>query len=571
MATFLASEKKLADELIEMLRTEITGHTRTEEDLSRHRDHLEALVKERSAEWSFANARLVEEMAARDAAEGLRRQSEIYFRFLIENTIDLITVLDSAGNILFESPSIEKLLGYPREELIGMKVFDYLHPDNRPAAQSALEKLIAVPGSTASIEIRVRHQNGSWRVLESMGKSIVDESGTLRLLINSRDNTDRRRLEQDLLKMQKLESLGILAGGIAHDFNNLLTGITANIGLAKFHAPQDRELAAILGKAEQAALLANDLTQQLLVFSRGGEPIRKTVTIGDLIKDAAGFALRGSMVRCTFSLPDGLRPVDADTGQLRQVIYNIVINADQAMPQGGLLRVGAENVSIDAGNGRALPAGEYVKIAIADSGIGIPMEHAAKIFDPYFTTKETGSGLGLATSYTIIKKHGGDIVVDSEPGKGSTFTIYLPASKQVAADANRAESMLFPGRGRVLIMDDEAIIKDVARRILQASGYEVVTANDGIEAIEIYRKAREAGRPFDVVILDLTIPGGLGGKDTMQKLREMDPAVRAIVSSGYSHDPIMANYHDYGFDGVLVKPYRIQEMSKIVSRVMTGG
>jgi PAS domain S-box-containing protein len=568
LATFLAAEKKLADELIEMLRTEITGHTRTEEDLSRHRDHLEALVQERTAEWSLANARLLEEMAARDVAEGLRIQSEVYFSSLIENSSDLITVLDSAGNILFENAVVEKLLGYRREELIGMNVFNYLHPDDHPALQDALKKLIAAPGSIASIEIRVQHKNSTWRIFDSIGKSIIDESRTVRLVLNSRDNTDRKRLELELLKAQKLESLGILAGGIAHDFNNLITGITANIELAKVHAPQDRELAAILEKAEQASLRAHDLTQQLLIFSRGGEPIKKTVTISEMIKEAAGFALRGSKAGCTFSLPDGLRPVDADTGQLRQVIYNMVINADQAMPQGGMLRIGAENVSLDAQNSRTLPAGEYVKIAIADSGIGIPKEHAAKIFDPYFTTKEKGSGLGLATSYTIIKKHGGDIVVDSEQGRGSTFTIFLPASKQAATAADRAGSKLVPGTGRVLIMDDEEIIRDAAGSILQAAGYEVESARDGNEAVKLYRSARDAGNPFAAVILDLTVPGGIGGRDALQMLLQIDPAVKAIVSSGYSHDPIMANYRDYGFLGVIAKPYRIREMSEIVSEVM---
>ena len=569
LVAFLAAAKERADALNEVLRTEITGHNRTEADLARHRDRLEVLVQERTAEWSVANTRLLEEMAARDVAEELRRQGEVYFRSLIENSIDLVTVLDRTGNIVFANPAIEKLLGFRRDELIGKNVFAYVHPDDRSAAQEVLGRLIAVPGSIASIEIRVQHKDGSWRIFESIGTSIIDESRAVRLVINSRDNTDRKRLEKELLNAQKLESLGILAGGIAHDFNNLITGITANLELAKIRALQDRELTDILGKAEDASLRAHDLTQQLLIFSRGGEPIKKTVAINDLIKEATGFALRGSKAGCTFSLQDGLRPVDADTGQLRQVIYNMVINADQAMPQGGMLRVGAANIHLEAQNDRALPAGEYVRIDIADSGIGIPKEHAAKIFDPYFTTKEKGSGLGLATSYTIIKKHGGDIVVDSEPGKGSTFTIFIPASRQSIAPANRAGSMLVPGTGRVLIMDDEEIIRDAAGRILQASGYEVESARDGSEAIALFRRARDAGRPFTAVILDLTVPGGIGGKDTLRMLLQIDPAVKAIVSSGYSHDPIMANYMDYGFLGVIAKPYRIREMGEVVSRVMT--
>jgi PAS domain S-box-containing protein len=568
LVAFLAAAKERTDALNEELRSDITGHTRTEADLSRHRDQLEALVQERTAEWSLANSRLLEEMAARDIAEGLRRQGEIYFRSLIENSIDIVTVVDSNGNILFENPAVEKLLGFRRDELIGMNVYTYLHPDDRPGAQQVLEKLIAVPGSVASLEIRVQHKNGSWRIFESIGKSIIDESQAVRLVINSRDNTDRKRLEQELLNAQKLESLGILAGGIAHDFNNLITGITANIELAKIHSPEDRELATILNKAEQASLRAHDLTQQLLIFSRGGEPIKKTVTLNDMIREATGFALRGSKSGCTFTLPDGLRPVDADTGQLRQVIYNMVINADQAMPEGGRLRVSTENIDLGAENGRSLPAGAYIKISIIDNGIGIAQEHVAKIFDPYFTTKKTGSGLGLATSYTIIKKHGGDIQVVSEQGRGTLFTILLPASQQLSVAANAASRMLVPGAGRVLVMDDEEIIRDAAGRVLQASGYEVETARDGGEAVELYFSAREAGRPFAAVILDLTVPGGIGGRDTLKMLLQKDPSVKAIVSSGYSHDPIMANYRDYGFLGVIAKPYRVREMSEIVSKVI---
>jgi two-component system cell cycle sensor histidine kinase/response regulator CckA len=568
LVAYLASSKDRAEKLNEELRTEIGERKKAEEELQQHRDHLEILVKERTLEWERANARLQEEIAARIASEDLRRQSEVYFRSLIENALDLITVLDSSGHILFESPSIEKLLGYRRDELIGELVFEYLHADDRPAAQDAFGRLIGAPGTSEMIEIRVMHRDGSWRIFESIGKSMIDEDQTVRIIVNSRDSTDRKMLEEDILKAQKLDSLGILAGGIAHDFNNLITGITANIELARMHVKGDDVIAPILEKAEEASMQAHGLTQQLLTFSRGGEPVMKTVVINDLIKEAASFALRGSKAGRTFSLPDNLRPIEADSGQLRQVIHNIIINADQAMPEGGMIMISGENVSLGANEVLSLKAGDYVKICIADHGIGMPKEHLAKIFDPYFTTTKHGSGLGLATAYSIIKKHGGVIFAESELGVGTTISIYLPASAKELKTPEDTGIGLRAGHGRVLIMDDEAIILDAAGKILQTAGYEVEVAKDGGEAIVLYGKAREAGKPFDVVIMDLTVPGGMGGRETLARLIELDPGVRAIVSSGYSHDPIMAHYEDYGFLGVIAKPYRVRDMAEIVGKVM---
>jgi CheY-like chemotaxis protein len=294
----------------------------------------------------------------------------------------------------------------------------------------------------------------------------------------------------------------------------------------------------------------------------------KTVLLNDLIKESASFALRGSKVGCTFSLAGDLQPVEADIGQLRQVIHNIVINADQAMPRGGMITISAQNVGLGAQEVSSLKAGDYVRISIADQGIGIPEEHLAKIFDPYFTTKKKGSGLGLATAYSIIKKHGGAIAAESEPGAGTMISIFLPASSKEFKAPGDAMAGLVTGQGRVLIMDDEAIVLDAAGRILQTMGYEVELAKDGGEAIELYCKARESGKPFDVVVMDLTVPGGIGGKEALTKLIQIDPGVKAIVSSGYSHDPIMAHYETYGFLGVIAKPYRVQEMTDIVSKVI---
>ncbi len=568
LVSYLACAKERAEQLNENLRAEIAERTKAEESLQKHQDHLEEVVKERTAEWAQANIRLQEEMAARNVEEALRRSSEIYFRSLIENVSDLITVLDSGANILFESPSIERLLGYRQDELVGTNVFSFLHPDDQSSAREAFARIVATPGSSETIEIRVRHQSSAWRIFESIGKSIVDEAGAVRIVINSRDITDRKRMEEDLLKIQKLESLGTLAGGIAHDFNNIISGITANIELARMHVNRDDLLATILEKAEQASVQAHGLTQQLLTFARGGGPVKKTIKISDLIREAATFALRGAPSTATFSLSDDMRSVEADAGQLRQVIHNIVSNADQAMPRGGQILICGRNVTIGEGASTTLEHGDYVEVTISDQGIGIPPEHVTKIFDPYFTTKQRGSGLGLATAYSIVKKHSGSITVSSELGRGTTISFYLPASAQAAAASAPPGSPLVQGKGRILIMDDEAVVRDAAGRTLESAGYEVESAQEGTEAIALYCRARESGRPFDVVIMDLTVPGGVGGKDAVKKLLEIDPAAKAIVSSGYSQDPVMANYRDYGFLAVISKPFFVREMTEIVAKVV---
>jgi two-component system cell cycle sensor histidine kinase/response regulator CckA len=568
LISYLASAKERAEKLNEDLMSEIVERKRAQEDLQKHRHHLEEVVAERTAEWSSANVQLRKEIAARKEAEETLRRSEEYSRSLIENALDLITVLDSRGTILFESPSIEKLLGYQSDELIGIDVFTLVYSEDLPSARHVFTRLVQAPGTGDSIEIRIRHKNGSWRLLEAIGKSIGDVSGSVRIIINSRDITERKKLEEDLLRSQKLESLGILAGGIAHDFNNMLTGITANIELAKMYATRDDELYLILKKAELASARAKDLTQQLLTFSLGGEPVKKPILIGDMIREAAAFSLAGSRAKCVFSIPDDLWPIEADEAQMRQVIHNIMVNADQAMPQGGVITIACENVVIGSQEAKILPPGEYVKVSIADLGVGISREHLSKIFDPYFTTKQKGSGLGLAATYSIIKRHGGDIAAESIIGAGTTFVLHLPASRDEVKVSGRGQIGLVRGTGRVLIMDDEEIVRDAAKRILQTAGYEAEVATDGREAIDLFRKAHEAGKPFSAVIMDLTVPGGIGGKEAIKRLLEIDPTVRAIVSSGYSHDPIMANYRDYGFKGVIAKPYKILEMSEIVQKVI---
>ncbi len=372
--------------------------------------------------------------------------------------------------------------------------------------------------------------------------------------------TERRRLEGELLKASKLESIGILAGGIAHDFNNFLTAILGSITLAKTYAKPGDQTFEILSAAESASIEAKSLTLQLLTFAKGGAPVKKTASIEELIKHTIDFALRGSNVRCELSLADNLWGVEIDEGQMSQVINNVIINAEQSMPEGGIIEVRAENMTSDTEKTLPLKDKRYVKISIKDQGIGISKEHLLKIFDPYFTLKSKGSGLALAISYSVVKNHQGYITAESELGKGTTFHIYLPASsKKITAKRKKAEKPL-AGKGNILLMDDKEMVRKVSGKMLESVGYELTLAKDGAEAIDLYKKAKKAGRPFDAVILDLTVPGGMGGKLAIEKLLEIDPGIKAVVSSGYSNDPIMTEYRKYGFCGVVAKPYKIQEL-----------
>jgi signal transduction histidine kinase/CheY-like chemotaxis protein len=383
-----------------------------------------------------------------------------------------------------------------------------------------------------------------------------------------REISERQHMEEELLKIQKLDSLGILAGGIAHDFNNILTSILGNISIANMHTAPNSEISQILINAEKAALHAKDLTMQLLTFSKGGAPIKTSASITDLIKDSAIFMLRGSNVKCEFSLPDGLWPVEIDEGQMSQVIYNLIINADQAMPGGGNIEISAINVMIGPGDNIPLKKGKYVKVSIKDHGKGISKRNLTKIFDPYFTTKRGGSGLGLSVAYSIVKKHEGYITVMSNPGKGTTVYIYIPASQKSMPEKKVLKKPLYMGEKNILVMDDEKSVREILSTMLKKLGCEVVCVKDGAEAIIMYKQFQETGKPFDVVIMDLTIPGGMGGQETIKKLIEIDPEVKAIVSSGYSNDPIMSHYQAYGFSSVIAKPYRITELSKILRDVM---
>ena len=314
---------------------------------------------------------------------------------------------------------------------------------------------------------------------------------------------------------------------------------------------------------------AQSLTKQLLTFSQGGAPVKKTSEVVKVTRDSCRFALGGSKVRCDFKFSEDLWPVEIDEGQIGQVFHNIVINADQAMPQGGIIRVEAENVTVTAGSGLSLEPGRYVRVSTKDQGVGILEEHLSKVFDPYFSTKQTGSGLGLATSYSIVKNHGGLITVESQIGVGTTFHTYLPASENRLEVDSGTTPKPITKRGRILVMDDEEPIRILAGELLGLLGYEVTLAEDGSEAIQMVATAVAAGKPFDCVILDLTVQGGIGGQEAVRMLRNKYPDIKVIVSSGYATDPVLADYRRHGFDGVVAKPYGLRELDEAVCQVIS--
>ncbi len=515
------------------------------------------------------NARLYSD--ARASRERLAEERE-RLGVTLASIGDAVIATDRDGRVTLMNAVARTLTGWEPEEAVGRplsEVFAIFSEKTGLRARDPVDKVLEtgrIVGLANHTALEAR--DGTRRSIADSAAPIRARDGTtVGVVLVFRDVTQEQRLERELAKASKLESIGVLAGGIAHDFNNILTSISANVSLADRRVGAEHPAHDRLAAAQVACSRARELTRQLLTFSRGGAPIRTATSVGAVLLESCGFALQGSPVRAHFDVPEDTWPVDADPGQIAQVIHNIALNASQAMPDGGNLRVSVTNVELDETSWIPLPAGCYVRVALADDGPGIEPENAGRVFDPFFTTKPSGSGLGLATAYSIVKRHDGHLLVDSVPGRGTTFTLYLPVAEAIPAVEPVPEPVP-PGRGRVLVMDDDDAIRDLAVECLAELGYECEAASEGGEAVERFLAAQAQGRPFDVVMLDLTVPGGMGGRETLRRLRERFPDVRAIVSSGYSNDPIMACHAEHGFAGVLQKPFVLDDIARILREIL---
>jgi two-component system cell cycle sensor histidine kinase/response regulator CckA len=504
----------------------------------------------------------IEDMTDRIEMGRELKESEELFRRLFETSKDgLLLIEKNEKKIVKVNPAILELLKFSRKDLVGYKLSEVGIFKDRELLETAYQNVNNY-GFVFFENIQVESKEGE-RILTEL--YLIDRAKLIQC--NIRDITERKKLEEDMLKSQKLESIGLLAGGIAHDFNNLLTAILGNINLAKMSINMESGAYRYLEAANKASDRAGQLTQQLLTFSQGGTAKKKPESIAKIIKESDILALSGSGIKTEFDIPENLWPVEVDESQINQMFFNIITNAKQASPEGGTIKIKAENTILEK-NKISLKSGNYVKISIEDNGVGISKDNISKIFDPYFTTKQKGKGIGLAVAYSIAKKHNGYITVVSTLGVGTTFILYFPASDDKIIIKKKEKKKSLKGKGRLLIMDDEEMVRDVLGKLLKKLGYEVGYAADGAEAIKMYITAKQSEQPFAAVIMDLTIPGGMGGKIAIRKLKEIDPKVKAIVASGYSNDPIMANFNAYGFEAAISKPYTIMEIGKILREVL---
>lgn len=543
------------------LRAEVARREQAEAALQRTNEALEQRVRERTEDLSRN-------------AEALAHEKE-RLAVTLDSIGDGVITTDTVGRISSMSPVAQALTGWTAERATGTHVSTVLRlvDENNATIESRVDALLRgdVIKPLPRIVVLIIPSGERKFVSESVAPIRDRQGKLLGTVLVLHDVTGVRKLEDELFRAKNLESIGLLAGGIAHDFNNIMTGILGNVSVAKLYTRPEDPAYENLEEAEKGFVRARDLTLQLLTFSRGGAPVRKTASIAELLQDTATFMLRGSNVRHQLVIAPDLWPASIDAGQISQALNNLLINAKQAMPDGGTLTITAQNVRLGADE-KPLTPGNYVKITLRDTGVGITAEDLPRLFEPYFTTKEIGTGLGLPNTYTIIRRHDGHIEVESTPGVGTTFTIYLPAVPE-ARQAPRVErkQQAMRGQGRVLLMDDEDSVREVAAKMLRALGYETAVAANGQEALEAFNEHIDAFQPFDAVILDLTVKGGMGGVETLRRLRQRDPGARVIASSGYSTDPVMADYAKYGFDAIVVKPYRLEELSRAVHQVMGNG
>ncbi|WP_049824372.1 PAS domain S-box protein [Desulfurivibrio alkaliphilus] len=489
---------------------------------------------------------------------------------------DGVITTDTQSRVTMVNQVAESLTGWQAEEAVGRLLAEVFSLVDETSGEPVVDPVAEVlaQGRITTLEQRavLRTRDGRELKVADSAAPIKNQAGeVIGVVLVFRDITQQLRTEQELMKIKKLESIGVLAGGLAHDFNNILTAILGNIQLALHDAEMPSQPRELLDQAAKASLRARQLTQQLLTFAKGGQPIREAASLPEVIRDSADFVLRGSKTACRYTIPADLWLVDIDKGQISQVIQNLILNASQAMPDGGVIEVVCENLPAARAAALALPAkGDYVKMMVKDRGVGIPAKVIDRIFDPYFTTKQLGNGLGLAICHSIISKHEGRITVSSLSGQGTTFEVFLPVAVHDAVVAGKSEVFRVGTRqARVLLMDDEEMIRQVGHAVLSKMGHEVELAVDGAESVAKYRAAKEQGVPFDLVIMDLTVPGGMGGQEAVKEILALDPEAKAVVASGYSHDPVMANYTDYGFQAALAKPFDLQELVRLLNKLLS--
>ncbi len=502
-------------------------------------------------------------------------ESEEKFRLLMELATDGVLVVQD-GKIREVNYYLAKMCGYTIDEVLDTDLASFFHPDDIETIATIYEKPLTDDNALAIHDLTLMCKNGHKVDVEVIAGRFIFQNKPSNLLV-VRDISDRSKSDRKLKRTRQLESIAALSGGIAHDYNNLLTAIIGNISLAQTYLDPDDKVFLLLSQALAASKTAKDLTQNLITFSKGGSPDKKIAEVARLVKNATEFTLSGSNLKCDFNFPDNLWPVEVDSRQIGQAIHNVIMNAREAMPEGGLLEVSAENVPSDDDLSN-LRNGNYVKISITDFGKGIAKKNLDKIFNPYFSTKKMGNkkgtGLGLSICHSIIRKHGGNVTVESKHRQGTTFHIYLPGANgkspdQRATSTTEQEIPIF-GEGRILVMDDEAMIRKLAGELLSYLGYEVDFALDGTEAVKRYKQAMDSKKPFDAVILDLTVKGGMGGKEAIQELVKIDPRVTGIVSSGYCNDPEITDYGKYGFSGVVTKPYTMGELGEKLNQVISS-
>jgi len=496
-----------------------------------------------------------------------QRKAEINFKEIVENSRDMIFIFDEKGLIQMINPAVIEILGYSENEIINHSPLEIILPEFHTFLLSAVRAEQSGLRETALHEIDVRKKNGEILIVEYTTRNIIRDGILVGNLAIARDISNRKKMNEERFRQQKIESIGLLAGGLAHDFNNILVSIMGNINLFQMEEETlSEDQKDMLTDLEHAAIRARDLTKQLLTFSKGGTPIKKPESIEEVIRDSANFILRGSKSKCRFNFESNLPPVEIDVGQINQVLNNILINASQAMPDGGIIDISVFREEIEGNSVIPLVPGQYVKLIIADNGVGIPKSKQHKIFEPYFTTKSAGTGLGLTTSYSILKKHRGYITFSSKEDEGTKFYIYLPISHKNLHVNHKQTKNISIFNGRVFVLDDDENIHKFLRRAFSQLGLDMVSCYNGDDILEDFQAAEKSGKKLDLVFMDLTIPGGMGGKDAVKILRKKFPDLKIIVFSGYSNDPVIADFKDYGFDDYLEKPFSIEQLKAILSK-----